>query len=517
MRPQSAANGFDFGSGQPLPPPRRPLPNPFRTSLFRSLAHSNDPELLSYITRRKITVGFLNEIDQLLRNNPELYYHSPEWSLRFNTARPLDAYKFFLKGYTKPARYLAGFLPDVQSFTLPQYFIPGKLDGLFDEELHGFFAGQEYRHDILQEIDKLVDSLCYRIQCGQFVKNADRRLVVYALWANPIDAFKYYEYSYQTSWLQHRYLPEHVELCNIPKGRDYTLPTPSVVDYQGGHHSHWTTRLKMAKANDEGVDVLDVLMQEFVQTLARKGHGRNHIESLRREARATLDSERDDPQGYDIVDLIMGLVDAQPRLNRPVRSNPVGQKSGRAPPGGAPIGGPVSNPGHLGASISGSSSLKSDHTDPVPGTINWFKEEPLTPQAPHTTTEQAPPSTLQPKKAPQLSKKAQSKHSRRHNYVNARRRLQGAKKDECAALRNGEPGKIRLATKIRIAAELGFVRGVLSWNKAVHKLKPGDVEALKRLLKSSKHLTDENLGAIEHQVTEANLLTRYGNSMCGNY
>lgn len=30
MRPRSAANGFDFGSGQPLPPPRRPLPNPFR-------------------------------------------------------------------------------------------------------------------------------------------------------------------------------------------------------------------------------------------------------------------------------------------------------------------------------------------------------------------------------------------------------------------------------------------------------------------------------------------------------
>ncbi|GME32767.1 hypothetical protein BKCO1_2200043 [Neofusicoccum parvum] len=412
MRPQSAANGFDFGSGQPLPPPRRPLPNPFRTSLFRSLAHSNDPELLSYITRRKITVGFLNEIDQLLRNNPELYYHSPEWSLHFNTARPLDAYKFFLKGYTKPARYLAGFFPDVQSFTLPQYFIPGKLDGLFDEELHGFFAGQEYRHDILQEIDKLVDSLCYRIQCGQFVKNADRRLVVYALWANPVDAFKYYEYSYQTSWLQHRYLPEHVELCNIPKGRDYTLPTPSVVDYQGGHHSHWTTRLKMAKANDEGVDVLDVLMQEFVQTLARKGHGRNHIESLRREARATLDSERDDPQGYDIVDLIMGLVDAQPRLNRP----------------------DILVPQFLAAAHS-------------------------------TLTIQTP----------------------------------------------GEPGKIRLATKIRTAAELGFVRGVLSWNKAVHKLKSNDVEALKRLLKSSKHLTDETLSAIEHQVTEANLLTRYGN------
>jgi hypothetical protein len=46
------------------------------------------------------------EIDHLLRDHPQIadYPEGRDMIMRINSLTPLEAYKYFLRGYTRPAR-----------------------------------------------------------------------------------------------------------------------------------------------------------------------------------------------------------------------------------------------------------------------------------------------------------------------------------------------------------------------------------------------------------------------------
>jgi len=69
------------------------------------LSKRMDDELFDYLKSRRISPLFVHEIDQFLATHPELADLRPEWVKSLDELRPLLAYRFFLKGYTRPARY----------------------------------------------------------------------------------------------------------------------------------------------------------------------------------------------------------------------------------------------------------------------------------------------------------------------------------------------------------------------------------------------------------------------------
>lgn len=198
-----------------------------------------------------ISRNFLVEIDQFLRGHPEIA-ESPEGRetiLQLNTLSPLEAYKYFLRGYTRPARYLDGIVKS-EYFTLPANYPYQPLRTKVDPELVDFFDGFEYRHDIIDRIDRVVrDGIC-ELSLGRPLPSGHRRLICYALWGNPSDAYKWYEYSLQEEYLPHRYLPEHVVLGHIPKLAGEGVPQPSSLNIS---RRHMQVRYRMARANDEGI------------------------------------------------------------------------------------------------------------------------------------------------------------------------------------------------------------------------------------------------------------------------
>jgi hypothetical protein len=66
-------------------------------------------------------------------------------------------------------------------------------------------------------------------------------------------------------------------------------------------------RANMARAHDAGIDVVDVLLDNFTSALCRKGLKRTEIARLRGEAMRLLDDERLHCRGRDIVDMVMGI------------------------------------------------------------------------------------------------------------------------------------------------------------------------------------------------------------------
>jgi hypothetical protein len=116
----------------------------------------------------------------------------------------------------------------------------------------------------------------------------------YAVFGNPVDAYKYFEYTHQPEFLPHRYLPDHIILCSVPKPEDYKEPKPSVI---GASRRHAKVRMLMAWSNDQGVDVIDVLLKEYKLALLRKGHGRVEVDRLCAIASERLDEERRYPTG----------------------------------------------------------------------------------------------------------------------------------------------------------------------------------------------------------------------------
>ncbi|KAJ9643631.1 hypothetical protein H2201_006263 [Coniosporium apollinis] len=306
-----------LGSGQVQPstgPSLRPSYGyPRKYSNFQKLAPANDPELLQYLSSRRIAKTFLVEIDLLLASHPELLHDAREFALEFNRGTPLQAYKFFIKGYTKPARYEPGALPEQEYDlrTMLPYTPTSSLSKKFDEELSAFFEGYQYRVDILMRIDKEAETYRRDFLDNSPLSAGQRKLMIYALFGNPVDAYKFYEYNFQTEWLPHRYLPEHVVFAEVSKPDDYALPVPHVMAREGEipeHRRLWKeTRLRMARAADAGVDVIDVLLDELVHRLACDGLKRVEIEEMRKRAVKAMDRARDEGSREDIVDLVMGM------------------------------------------------------------------------------------------------------------------------------------------------------------------------------------------------------------------
>jgi hypothetical protein len=247
---QEEHRGWDFNGNEPMPGIRGRSVHAPRFQV-REFSKCNDENLLGYLSMRKVSTGFLVEIDQFIRGHPELAKHAS--GMRFleelTNLPPLEAYQYFLRGYTRPARYIDGIIL-TGDFRLPSDFRPKSVSHVRDKELEDFFDGFKYRYDILDQIDRVVSAACVDLSYGGFVNSGLRRLVCYAAWGNPVDAYKWYEYSYQQDYMPHRYLPEHVVLGEIPKPDDYIEPKPTIMK---GWKRHREVRFRMAKAKDEGV------------------------------------------------------------------------------------------------------------------------------------------------------------------------------------------------------------------------------------------------------------------------
>lgn len=72
---------------------------------FKSLTEVVDQPLLDYFKERRLSPRFLTEIDMFLNNHIKIARLAPDFANNFNAFSPLQSYKFFIKGYTKPARY----------------------------------------------------------------------------------------------------------------------------------------------------------------------------------------------------------------------------------------------------------------------------------------------------------------------------------------------------------------------------------------------------------------------------
>lgn len=120
----------------------------------------------------------------------------------------------------------------------------------YDPELVEFFEGFEYRHDIVDRIDQEVDRGIQRLKFGGSVPSRLLKLISYCVWGNPVDTYKFFEYTYQREYLPHRYVPEHVVLGQIPKFEDYTEPQPSMT---GTWMRYGYIRYRMARARDQDV------------------------------------------------------------------------------------------------------------------------------------------------------------------------------------------------------------------------------------------------------------------------
>ncbi|KAF2030224.1 hypothetical protein EK21DRAFT_65908 [Setomelanomma holmii] len=219
---------------------------------IRRFAACQDKDLDEYLASRAISRGFLTEIDQFFQGHLEIATFPEGRSMlrQIATLPPLEAYKTFLKGYTLPARYLNGIIRS-DYFRLPLDFHYQPLSAKRDPELHDFFAGFDYRHDIIDRIDHEVRHSMKDLAYGRAVTLALRKLICYALWGNPVDAYKWFEYSYQKEFMPHRYLPEHVILGHLPKPSNLQEPRPST--FLNGHKKHGDVRARMAHANDQGV------------------------------------------------------------------------------------------------------------------------------------------------------------------------------------------------------------------------------------------------------------------------
>ncbi|KAF2084261.1 hypothetical protein K490DRAFT_59685 [Saccharata proteae CBS 121410] len=180
---------------------------------------SDDPALDDYLRGRKISPDFLKEIDGFRRTYPEIILYDPGFAHIMNRAAPLDAYKHFVSGFHRPARYLPDILPQGDLSFHPG-FTPARVADASDEELDEFLTTNGYDRDILNMIDDEVASLVRKVQKGHLIHLKDRKLLQYALWGNPVDAYKQYEFHHQLRRLRHHYVPDHTVLEAIPKGND---------------------------------------------------------------------------------------------------------------------------------------------------------------------------------------------------------------------------------------------------------------------------------------------------------
>ncbi|KAJ8107052.1 hypothetical protein OPT61_g9132 [Boeremia exigua] len=228
-------------------------------------------------------------------SHPEIadYPEGRETIMHLNSSSPLGAYKYFLRGYTRPARYIDGIIKS-EYFTLPANYQYQPLLTKVDPELVEFFEGFEYRLDIIERIDVVVRAGIRELSLCRSLPPEYRRLICYAIWGNPSDAYKWYEYQFQEEYLQHRYLPEHVVLGHLPKLAGEANAQPSSLNVSNRHKD---VRYRMARANDQGIDVLEVLIAEFRAVLIRRGFRRVDIDAHHNRAKDSLENERQHPTG----------------------------------------------------------------------------------------------------------------------------------------------------------------------------------------------------------------------------
>ncbi|CAI6342421.1 unnamed protein product [Periconia digitata] len=110
------ANTFDFNDfSQPLPWNTNPgtagpgfAPRQNDRLRIHRFHPCRDELLLAYLSTRGISPGFLAEIDQFFDGHPEIFSCGPgEAMIRYmNDQSPMEAYRYFIRGYTRPARYI---------------------------------------------------------------------------------------------------------------------------------------------------------------------------------------------------------------------------------------------------------------------------------------------------------------------------------------------------------------------------------------------------------------------------
>ena len=102
-----------------------------------------------------------------------------------------------------------------------------------------------------------------------------------------------------------------VILHELPKSELYSQPRPfsqpHPLEPERTIETFPGTRLQMARACDAGVDVIEVLLEELVSDLARRGFRRLEINDIRRQAEKEIDLQRKICGSADIVDMVMGL------------------------------------------------------------------------------------------------------------------------------------------------------------------------------------------------------------------
>jgi len=97
---------------------------------------------------------------------------------------------------------LQAFPYDMSTVKFPSVIYP--LANAYDVELIDFFDGYNYRQDILELIDGQVAELVKRHEHGFRMSSVQYKLVCFVIWGQPVDAYKFFEYNYQTEWLAHR-------------------------------------------------------------------------------------------------------------------------------------------------------------------------------------------------------------------------------------------------------------------------------------------------------------------------
>lgn len=146
------------------------------------------------------------------------------------------------------SRYLDGIIR-TDHFRIPESVPYCSLSKKYDPELIEFFDGFDYRYDIMDRIDQEVQKGIQQLNCGVLVPLALRKLICYSLWGNPVDAYKWFEYSYQHDYMPHHYLPEHVVLGYIPKSSSREPRMTIECDEK----KHLPIRSRMTRASDQGV------------------------------------------------------------------------------------------------------------------------------------------------------------------------------------------------------------------------------------------------------------------------
>lgn len=85
---------------------------------------------------------------------------------------------------------------------MPANFSYQALSSKTDPELIDFFDGYEYRHDIIERIDGEVYMGIKDVAHGRHIPVGLRKLVCYAVWGNPVDAYKWVRSFYYEVWAQ---------------------------------------------------------------------------------------------------------------------------------------------------------------------------------------------------------------------------------------------------------------------------------------------------------------------------